>query len=33
MIFGMIFGYSLIKKPRKTRANELLDDYDYLIQK
>ena len=32
-IFGMIFGYSLIKKPRKKRANELLDDYDYLIQK
>ena len=32
-IFGMIFGYSLIKKPRKKRANELLDDYDYLVQK
>ena len=27
--FGIILGYLLIKKPRKKRANELLEEYDY----
>ena len=29
-LFGIFLGYLLIKKPRKKRANELLEEYDYI---
>ena len=32
-ILGIILGYQLIKKPRKIKANELLDVYDFIEQK
>ena len=32
-LLGIILGYQLIKKPRKVRANELLDIYEYIEQK